>query len=100
MLVKQTEAFRRWLIELRDLRAQRRITARIVRLREAHFGAARSLGAGLSELKIDLGPGYRLYYTLRGQEVIVLLCGGDKASQQRDIARARELMRATEIDDG
>lgn len=60
------------------------------------FGDTKSLGAGLFELRIDYGPGYRLYYEVRGGIVLLLLAGGDKSSQQRDIARARELMKTTE----
>jgi putative addiction module killer protein len=96
MLVQQTLFFTRWHDRLRDRGAQARIAARIVRLTQGHFGSTRSLGAGLSEMKIDYGPGYRLYYTIRGRELVILLCGGDKSSQQADIAKAKELIESLE----
>jgi putative addiction module killer protein len=75
---------------LRDRRARARITARIDRLAAGNPGDVRSIGVGLSELRIDHGPGYRVYYKQQGQVLIVLLCGGDKGSQKRDIAKAKE----------
>lgn len=63
---------------------------------ECLLGDVRSLGGGLSELKVDYGPGYRLYFTIRGQRLLLLLCGGDKSSQQRDIERARAMLKAKE----
>jgi putative addiction module killer protein len=80
--------FKDWLHHLRDFRAQKRIVARLRRAAEGSFGQTRSLEAGLSEMKIDEGPGYRLYYTIDQGRLIVFLCGGDK-TQERDIARAR-----------
>jgi putative addiction module killer protein len=66
------------------------VQIRLERLRLGNFGDARSLGKGLSELRIDIGPGYRVYFMVEGKSVVVLFCGGDKASQQQDIRRARE----------
>ena len=82
--------FKQWHDRLRDPRAQTRIAARLRRAGEGNFGQTRSLGAGLSEMKIDEGPGYRLYFTIDHGR-LVFLCGGDKRTQDRDIERARYL---------
>ncbi len=92
MQVKWTLEFQDWLDHLRDRGAQAIIDARIARLRDGNFGHARSLGQGLSELKIDYGPGYRIYFTRRGDTLVILLHGGDKSGQTRDITRARALV--------
>jgi len=89
--VRQTTTFRDWLDNLKDDRAQKRIAQRIVRLQGGLFGDAKSVGDTISELRIDYGPGYRVYFTRRGSVVVVLLCGGDKGSQKRDIKLAKEL---------
>src|SRR3989338_9215976 len=89
--VVRAPAFERWLTRLRDSRAQAVIAQRITRLADGQLGDFRSVGARVSELRIDYGPGYRLYFTCRGGEVIVLLCGGDKGSQARDIVRAKAI---------
>lgn len=89
--VVRTPAFERWLARLRDGRARAVIAQRITRLADGQLGDFRSVGGGVSELRIDFGPGYRLYFTRRSEDVIVLLCGGDKGSQVRDIARAKTL---------
>lgn len=91
MEIRQTAAFRRWFDGLRDRTARARIAVRIDRLALGHAGDARPVGRGVSELRIDHGPGYRVYYLRRGDTLIVLLAGGDKSSQARDIARALEL---------
>ena len=85
--VRQTETFSRWHRALRDSRAAARITVRIERMADGYFGDVRPAGGAISELRIDYGPGYRLYFTRRGELLCVLLCGGDKASQARDIRR-------------
>ena len=85
--------FREWVESLRDRRVQNRITAIIDRIRMGNLGDTRSLRGGISEMRIHYGPGYRLYFTRRGRTLIVLLCGGDKDSQSRDIIRARQLAR-------
>ena len=82
-----------WINELKDRSARARIQVRVDRLAHGNPGQHRNLTNGLSELKIDVGPGYRVYYTQRGDELIILLVGGDKSSQQNDIARAQELAR-------
>jgi putative addiction module killer protein len=83
------DVFSAWLARLKDIKGRARIAARIERVRlTGNFGDARSLGNGVSELRIDYGPGYRLYFTLQGDEIVILLCAGDKGSQDRDIRRA------------
>lgn len=82
-----------WINELKDRSARARIQVRVDRLAHGNPGQHRNLTNGLSELKIDVGPGYRVYYTQRDEELIILLVGGDKSSQQNDIARAQELAR-------
>ncbi len=91
--VRQTTAFERWFRDLRDVRARAAVARRITRLRLGNFGDAKSLGKGLLELRIDTGPGYRVYLAVRAKHVVVLLAGGDKGSQTRDIERARKLAR-------
>lgn len=89
--VRQTDAFRDWLDGLRDPVAKRRIAARIVRLAAGLLGDVKPVGEGVSELRIDHGPGYRLYFVSQGERLIILLCGGDKKTQQRDIASAKAM---------
>jgi putative addiction module killer protein len=80
-----------WLAELRDRRAAARIAARIDRLRFGNPGQVEAVGEGVSELKVDYGPGYRVYYKRRGATLVVILCGGDKSDQASDIRRAKAL---------
>lgn len=89
--IRQTVAFGSWIGGLRDLRAAARIDARIGRLRLGNFGDVKSVGDGVSELRVDFGPGYRVYFTKHGDKVVVLLCAGDKGSQARDIKRAKAM---------
>jgi putative addiction module killer protein len=89
--VRQTDAFRAWLRNLRDDRAVARIGSRIRRLEQGNPGDTKSLGGGLTEMRIDYGPGYRVYYVRRGAVIVILLSGGDKGTQQRDIKRAQAL---------
>lgn len=89
--VRRTAEFTDWMSDLRDERAKGRITARIERVAFGLLGDVKPVGEGVSELRIDYGPGYRAYFVRRGAAVIVLLCGGDKSSQQSDIKRAKEL---------
>ena len=89
--IRETPAYSAWFENLRDLRARGRITARIVRVSLGNLGDAKPVGDGVSELRIDHGPGYRVYFTRRGQSLVLLLCGGDKSTQERDIARATAL---------
>ncbi len=89
-LIKST-TFDRWLADLRDKRAVARILARLDRLAVGNPGDVKPVGEGISEMRIDYGPGYRVYFLQRGLLLIVLLCGGDKSAQDRDIARAKAL---------
>ena len=89
--LRQTEVFHDWLTNLVDLRAKARIQARIDRLALGNPGDTKLIGNGIRELRIDSGPGYRVYYVRRGRVLVILLCGGDKGSQSKDITRARLL---------
>ena len=89
--IRQTDAFGDWLDGLRDKKAQERISMRLIRVAAGLLGDTRSVGGGVSELRIDHGPGYRVYFARREEAIIVLLCGGDKGSQQRDIRAAKAL---------
>ena len=89
--VRQTDVFTDWFAGLRDREARARITVRIRRLSLGNPGDVKPVGGGVSEMRIDYGPGYRVYFVGRGDTVVVLLCGGDKRNQDRDIARALEL---------
>ena len=84
----ETDEFHRWLGSLTDRRAMARIIDRIKRASNGNFGDAKAVGSGVSEMRIDTGPGYRVYFFRRGKELVILLCGGDKKSQQADIAQA------------
>jgi len=86
------DVFDQWVSMLADLRAQARIAVRINRLAAGNFGDCKSLGKGIYELRIDWGPGYRVYYALIGPSIALLLCGGDKRTQARDIERAHEYL--------
>lgn len=89
--VRKTVAFSDWMSRLRDHRGRGRIAARIDRLAFGNPGDVKPVGEGVSELRIDHGPGYRVYFTQRGRMLIVLLCGGDKNSQTKDIKAAKTL---------
>jgi len=89
--IRQTAVFTKWIRRLADRRARLAIAKRIDRLAFGHAGDARPVGGEVSELRIHMGPGYRVYFTRRGDAIIILLCGGDKGSQIRDIARAQAL---------
>ncbi len=91
MQVIQTETFRTWLARLADRQAVARIVVRLRRLELGNAGDTRSVGDGVSEMRIDYGPGYRVYFTKRGKTIVILLCGGDKKSQRKDIATARKM---------
>ena len=82
----RSEQFDKWVSGLRDLRAIARIAARLERLAMGHEGDAKPVGGGVSEMRIDYGPGYRIYYMRRGQIVVILLLGGDKSTQSKDIS--------------
>ncbi|MBL8376547.1 MAG: type II toxin-antitoxin system RelE/ParE family toxin [Burkholderiales bacterium] len=93
MRVEQTEVYRDWINALKDRTGRARIQVRVDRLVHGNPGSHRNLKDGISELKIDFGPGYRVYYTQKGDRLLLLLIGGDKSTQQKDIERAVELAR-------
>lgn len=95
--IKVTEQFSHWLDDLKDIQGRARIQVRIQRLADGNPGVHRNLKFGVSELKIDVGPGYRVYYTQRHNVMIILLCGGDKASQTADIELAYQLVHNLEV---
>jgi putative addiction module killer protein len=91
--IRKTITFARWLDGLRDIRARARVLVRIERLAAGHAGDVKSIGEGVSELRIDYGPGYRVYFTRRGKMVVILLAGGNKRTQAADISTALRLAR-------
>ncbi len=91
--IRKTATFSKWIDSLRDIRARARVLARIERLAVGHTGDAKPVGEGVSELRIDYGPGYRVYFKKQGRSVVVLLAGGDKKTQNRDIETALRLAR-------
>ena len=91
--IRKTDGFARWLDGLRDTRARAKIQARIERLAFGNPGDVRPVGEGVSELRIDYGPGYRVYYKTVGPEIVILIAGGDKSTQSADIKTARRLAR-------
>lgn len=92
--VEQSRTFCEWLHDLRDPVARVRITARIVMAKEGNLGDCEPVGDGMHEMRVHVGPGYRLYFTQRGQRVIFLLMGGNKTTQSRDIKRAKAMAEA------
>lgn len=93
MRVEKTDEYGEWIDKLKDRTARARILVRVDRLIDGNPGQHRDLTDGVSELKIDLGPGYRVYYTQRGERLLLLLVGGDKSTQQKDITMAIHLAR-------
>ena len=89
--IQQIEKFSQWLTKLKDMRARIAIMRRVERAQSGNLGDVKSVGECVYEMRIDMGPGYRLYYTMRGDEMIILLVGGDKSTQQRDIEKAIEM---------
>jgi putative addiction module killer protein len=98
--LKQTDTFRKWRLKLKDERARSAIASRLDRLAFGHMGDAEPVGEGVSELRIHYGPGYRVYFQRRGAVLIVLLCGGDKKTQARDIEMAKKLAKEWSDTDG
>jgi putative addiction module killer protein len=94
--VIESAAFQAWMSELRDRQARSRIAARITRIAQGNLGDWKAIQGAVNELRIDYGPGYRLYFTRRGAKVILLLCGGDKRTQAGDINRALKLVKELE----
>ena len=91
MTIQQTDHFAKWLADLEDRKARGIIVRRIERLKLGNFGDSKSVGDGVTELRIDFGPGYRVYFTRRGKDIVILLCGGSKRTQDRDIKSAKDL---------
>jgi len=91
--IRKTATFTKWIDGLRDIRARARVLARIERLAVGHAEDVKSIGEGVSEMRIDYGPGYRVYFKKRGRSLVILLAGGDKRSQRRDISTALRLAR-------
>lgn len=89
--LRSTEEFDTWVSKLRDPKAKAAVVIRLARVRVGNFGDSKGVGGGVSELRIDTGKGYRVYFTVRGQKVIFLLTGGNKKTQPKDIQRAREM---------
>ena len=89
--LKQTETFRKWRMRLRDERTRGLIASRLDRLAYGHIGDVEPVGQSISEMRIHYGPGYRIYFQRQGDTIIVLLCGGDKSTQSKDIKTAKRL---------
>ncbi|AFV98240.1 MULTISPECIES: type II toxin-antitoxin system RelE/ParE family toxin [unclassified Sulfuricurvum] len=89
--IQQTHKFSQWLTKLKDMRARIAIARRLDRAQSGNLGDVKSVGERVFEMRVDMGAGYRLYYTMRGNELIILLVGGDKSTQQRDIEKAIEM---------
>jgi putative addiction module killer protein len=94
--IRQTAAFSEWMNRLRDVQGRAVIARRIERMASGNFGDHKAVGEGVSELRVPLGPGYRVYYTQRGRKIVILLCAGDKSSQRHDIAKAKLLAQQLE----
>ncbi len=94
--IRRTDTFSKWLDRLRDARARVRVLSRLTRAEEGNLGDTKPVGESVSEMRIDYGPGYRIYFTKRRKTIIVLLVGGDKSSQEQDIKRAIQLARDLE----
>lgn len=92
--IRETDVYHEWFETLNDKRAKARIDVRIRRISLGNFGDVKSVGKGVSELRIDYGPGYRVYFSQHGNILVILLCGGDKSTQDKDIQRAYELAHA------
>ena len=91
--IRRSSVYVKWIRKLRDSKARARIIAGIKRLEEGNPGDVKPVGEGISEMRIDYGPGYRIYYKDTGKEIIILLCGGDKSTQTGDIAEAKRIAR-------
>ena len=89
--IHTTEVFDKWTAKLKDRQAAMAIALRLARVASGNFGDTKIIGDGVSELRTFVGPGYRIYYTIRNNEIVILLCGGDKSTQQNDIKQAKEL---------
>ena len=97
-MIKQTDIFSKWLTKLKDIQAKVSILRRIERVKEGNLGDYKSVGTDVSELRITTGPGYRIYYTKRDDEIVILLVGGNKSTQSKDIQKAKELVKELQDD--
>ena len=97
-MIKQTEIFSKWLLKLKDTKAKVAILRRIQRVQEGNFGDYKSISSEINELRITTGPGYRVYYTKRNEEIVILLIAGDKSTQTEDISRAKKIVKELEND--
>ena len=100
LTIIESETFQSWLFELKDRKGRQRIIDRVARMADGNFGDNKSVGDNVREARCRFGPGYRLYYLRDGDTVVVLLCGGDKKTQTRDIARAKKLADERSWEDG
>jgi putative addiction module killer protein len=91
--IQRTDVFAAWLAQLRDAKGKARILSRLESITQGSLGDTRNLGDGVRELRVHVGPGYRVYFAQTGRVVLLLLCGGDKSTQKRDIERAKRLLR-------
>jgi putative addiction module killer protein len=98
--LKQTETFRKWRVRLKEDRARAVIASRLDRLAFGNAGDVKPVGQGISELRVDYGPGYRIYFHKRGNTIMILLCGGDKSTQAKDIKTAQRLAKEWSEEDG
>lgn len=96
--IQQTDVFADWLARLKDAKAKARILARLESVTHGNLGDTKVVGGGVRELRVHVGPGYRIYFAQVGQIVLLLLCAGDKSTQKRDIERAKRLLRETQED--
>ena len=94
IVIKRTKVYNRWFNKLKDFRTRSKINSRIYQIKNGNFGDCKSVSDGIFEMRIHYGPGYRIYYTRKDDEVIILLVGGDKSTQQKDIEKAKELKNA------
>lgn len=94
--VKQTATFKKWLTKLKDKQAVKAIALRLTRAVNGNLGDIKSVGGNVSEMRIFIGKGYRLYFTIKNGKVIILLCGGDKSTQSKDIALAKQILKELE----
>jgi putative addiction module killer protein len=95
--VRRTDVFDRWLRRLKDQRGKARIAVRVRRMALGNLGDVATIGEGVSELRIHFGPGYRVYFTRQRETIVILLCGGDKGTQSRDIAAAKKLAKELKV---
>ena len=97
-MIKQTEIFSKWLLKLKDTKAKVAILRRIQRVQEGNFGDYKSISSEINELRITTGPGYRVYYTKRNEEIVILLIAGDKSTQTEDILKAKKIAKELKDD--